>query len=192
VNAGTHYSSSALVRSGFGAHHPGNLAIRPMENNMAKPNRFSAAAKSVSRFTGGALCFGLALALVLGWALTGPLFGFSETWQMVINTGTTIITFLMVFLIQNSQNRDTEAIQIKLDELIRATKGAQNALLDLEDLDPEELEKFRSSYTRMARQAKDPDDQSVTAAGVPAIELGKILQDEAPERDAATGRGNKD
>jgi low affinity Fe/Cu permease len=155
---------------------------------VAKPNWFSAAAKKVSRFTGGALCFGLALALVVGWALTGPLFGFSETWQMVINTSTTIITFLMVFLIQNSQNRDTEAIQIKLDELIRVTKGAQNALLDLEDLDPEELEKFRSSYTRMARQAKDPGDRAVSAAGVPSIDLEKILRDEGDNPDVASAR----
>jgi low affinity Fe/Cu permease len=106
----------------------------------------------------------------------------------VINTSTTIITFLMVFLIQNSQNRDTEAIQIKLDELIRVTKGAQNALLDLEDLDPEELEKFRSSYTRMARQAKDPGDRAVSAAGVPSIDLEKILRDEGDNPDVASAR----
>jgi low affinity Fe/Cu permease len=86
--------------------------------------------------------FGVALLLILVWALTGPLFGFSDTWQLVINTGTTIVTFLMVFLIQNTQNRDSGAIQLKLDELIRATQGAHNAVLDLEELTQEDLEKF--------------------------------------------------
>ena len=138
---------------------------------MANTTWFSKASKGVSRFTGGALCFGLALVSVMAWAITGPLFGFSETWQMVINTGTTIITFLMVFLIQSSQNRDTDAIQIKLDELIRATHGAQNTLLDLEDLEPEELEKFRSTYTRLAQRAKDVTDHAVSPDGTPHVAL---------------------
>ena len=86
--------------------------------------------------------------------MTGPLFGFSDTWQLVINTGTTIITFLMVFLIQNSQNRDTKAIQIKLDELIRTTQGAHNALLDLEELNEESLDAFRTKYEALAAAAR--------------------------------------
>ena len=98
--------------------------------------------------------FVLAAGVVLMWAVTGPLFGFSDTWQLVINTSTTIVTFLMVFLIQNTQNRDAEAMQIKLDELIRAVKGAQNALLDLEQLDEQELDKMRSRYEKLARQAR--------------------------------------
>jgi low affinity Fe/Cu permease len=88
------------------------------------------------------------------WLVTGPIFGFSDTWQLVINTGTTIVTFLMVFLIQNTQNRDTEALHIKLDELIRATQGAHNALLDLEELEQRELDEFRERYASLARLAR--------------------------------------
>ncbi len=112
-------------------------------------------AKQASRWTGRASCFGLAALVVVAWLVSGPLFGFSDTWQLVINTGTTIVTFLMVFLIQNTQNRDTEAIQIKLDELIRATARAQNTLLDLEELDQEELDRRREEYEALARRARD-------------------------------------
>ena len=89
------------------------------------------------------------------WALTGPIFDFSDTWQLVINTGTTIITFLVVFLIQNTQNRDTEAMQIKLDELIRAVESAQNTLLDLEELDEEDLDQIRAEYEDLAKKARE-------------------------------------
>ncbi len=112
-------------------------------------------AKSVSRFCGRASTFSLALGVIVVWIITGPLFGFSDTWQLVINTGTTIITFLMVFLIQNTQNRDTEAIQIKLDELIRATKGAHNALMDLEELEEAHLNQFRDRYEALAQSARE-------------------------------------
>ena len=96
----------------------------------------------------------LALSVLIVWAVTGPLFHFSDTWQLVINTGTTIVTFLMVFLIQNTQNRDTEAIHIKLDELIRATQGAHNALLDLEELEERTLDEFRARYIALAQAAR--------------------------------------
>ena len=115
---------------------------------------FSAFAKAASRFSGRPRTFVLALSVVLVWGMTGPIFGFSDTWQLVINTGTTIVTFLMVFLIQNTQNRDTEAMQIKLDELIRATQGAHNALLDLEELEEEELDAFRRKYEALAASAR--------------------------------------
>lgn len=111
-------------------------------------------AKAVSRVCGRPSTFALALGVIGAWIVTGPLFGFSDTWQLVINTGTTIVTFLMVFLIQNTQNRDTQAIQLKLDELIRATNGAHNALLDLEELDERALEGFRNRYEALARDAR--------------------------------------
>ena len=115
---------------------------------------YSGLAKAVSRVCGRPSTFALALGVIAVWIVTGPLFGFSDTWQLVINTGTTIVTFLMVFLIQNTQNRDTQAIQLKLDELIRATTGAHNALLDLEELDERALEAFRSRYEALAREAR--------------------------------------
>jgi low affinity Fe/Cu permease len=155
---------------------------------VAKTSWFSKTAKNVSRFTGGPLCFALAMGSVLVWAITGPFFGFSATWQMVINTGTTIITFLMVFLIQSSQNRDTEAIQIKLDELIRATHGAQNALMGLEELEPTELQKFRRSYTELASRAKDATDHEVSPAGIPHVELEGMPKHDAADDIGMSGR----
>jgi low affinity Fe/Cu permease len=110
-------------------------------------------AKWTSMFTGHPMAFLLASTIIAVWLVTGPLFGFSDTWQLVINTATTIVTFLMVFLIQNTQNRDTQALQIKLDELIRATKG-HNALMDLEELTPQELAMLKRRYEQLAEQAR--------------------------------------
>ena len=115
---------------------------------------YSRFAKSAAHFCGRPRVFSLAVLVILAWVVTGPLFHFSDTWQLVINTGTTIITFLMVFLIQNTQNRDTQAIQVKLDELIRATNGAHNALLDLEELEEEILDAFRQRYQALASAAR--------------------------------------
>ena len=127
----------------------------------SKATSYSGFSKAVSHFCGRPKTFLLAVAVILVWAISGPVFGFSDTWQLVINTGTTIITFLMVFVIQNTQNRDTEAMQIKLDELIRATKGAHNALLDLEELEVESLDAFRKKYEALAKSArKDLGDGS--------------------------------
>jgi low affinity Fe/Cu permease len=111
-------------------------------------------ASVLSQFAGRASTFVGAMTLIVVWAVVGPVFGFSDTWQLVINTSTTIITFLMVFLIQNTQNRDTAAIQTKLDELIRSIAGAHNALLDLEELDEKDIAKIREPYEELARQAR--------------------------------------
>ena len=115
---------------------------------------YSQFAKNTAHFCGRPRVFVIAVGVILVWIITGPFFRFSDTWQLVINTGTTIITFLMVFLIQNTQNRDTQAIQLKLDELIRATTGAHNALLDLEELEEENLEAFRTKYQALAAAAR--------------------------------------
>jgi low affinity Fe/Cu permease len=110
--------------------------------------------KWAARVTGYPHTFTLAAVLIAVWLVTGPIFHFSDTWQLVINTATTIVTFLMVFVIQNTQNRDTEAIQVKLDELIRATRGAHNALLDLEELEQDQLDQFRARYELLAAEAR--------------------------------------
>ena len=126
-------------------------------------------AKAVSRVTGRPGTFVLAVGVIVVWGVTGPLFGFSDTWQLVINTGTTIVTFLMVFLIQNTQNRDTEAIQIKLDELIRATKGAHNALMDLEELEESHLAAFRDKYGALARAAREMLERGEEDTDTPGV-----------------------
>jgi low affinity Fe/Cu permease len=116
---------------------------------------FTVFAKWAARATGHPLAFVLAASTIVGWAILGPLFGFSDTWQLVINTSTTIITFLMVFLIQNTQNRDTAAMHIKLDELIRAVEGAHNALLDLEEMEDSDLDTLRKDYEKLAAAARE-------------------------------------
>jgi low affinity Fe/Cu permease len=128
---------------------------------------YSTFAKAASHFCGRPRVFIWAVAVVLAWLVSGPLFHFSDTWQLVINTGTTIVTFLMVFLIQNTQNRDTEAIQIKLDELIRATQGAHNALLDLEELEDEKLDAFKAKYEALAAQARAALHKRKAETGTP-------------------------
>ena len=135
---------------------------------------FTRVAKAASRAAGRPATFVIAVIVILLWACTGPIFGFSDTWQLVINTSTTIITFLMVFLIQNTQNRDTEALQIKLDELIRAVESAHNALLDLEELDDEELDLIRTDYLELAAKAREQLKRGKTDTGTVEIEKSQV------------------
>jgi low affinity Fe/Cu permease len=128
---------------------------------------YSRFAKASSRFCGRPIVFALAVGTILVWLITGPVFHFSDTWQLVINTATTIITFMMVFLIQSTQNRDTEAIQIKLDELIRATKGAHNALLDIEELEEAHLDAFRTKYEALAELARENVENGILDTDTP-------------------------
>jgi low affinity Fe/Cu permease len=130
---------------------------------------YSRFAKGASHFCGRPRVFALAVLTIVAWVVTGPLFHFSDTWQLVINTSTTIITFLMVFLIQNTQNRDTEAIQLKLDELIRVTRGAHNALLDLEELEEESLAVFKAKYQALARSARSELLHGFKDTGTPEV-----------------------
>ena len=148
---------------------------------MKKPSLFSRFSRSASDFTGASTAFMLAALIIVVWAVTGPLFGFSDTWQLVINTGTTIVTFLMVFLIQNTQNRDSQAMHIKLDELIRAVEGAQNGLLDLEDLDDKDISKARDQYASMGKRARDVADP-MSPTGSPEV---KALASEVAEASDA-------
>jgi low affinity Fe/Cu permease len=149
---------------------PRTIVQRGATMSIAKS--FNSFAKATSRAAGHPGTFGLALAIIVIWAVTGPIFHFSDTWQLIINTGTTIVTFLMVFLIQNTQNRDGAAMQLKLDELIRALKGAHNELVDLEDMTDRELEEVKHRYTRLAEAARtrlqgprDPDDDDQAETG---------------------------
>lgn len=116
---------------------------------------FTRFAKWTAHASGRPLAFLLAAGIILTWLVTGPMFGFSDTWQLAINTGTTIVTFLMVFLIQSTQNRDGEAMQVKLDEIIRVLGEAKNELLDLEELDEKELDAIKQTYVEMAEKARE-------------------------------------
>lgn len=134
-----------------------------------KVSWFTRTAKWASHASGRPITFIMALSIILVWAILGPLFQFSDTWQLVINTGTTIITFLMVFLIQNTQNRDTEALQIKLDEVLRSMENAHTVLLDLEELDDEELDLIRKDYLDLAKKAREDLRRGKDDRGVPEL-----------------------
>jgi low affinity Fe/Cu permease len=154
---------------------------------------FSTFAKHTAKATGSPFTFSVAVVVILAWAVTGPLFQFSDTWQLVINTGTTIVTFLMVFLIQNTQNRDAAAMQIKLDELVRSVHGAHNRVVNLEDLSDEELERVKLHYAALAEQARelsgrgqpDTDSPEIDDDGAPSVKV----QPEAKGRAGREGKG---
>lgn len=138
---------------------------------MNKKSWFNLFAKSAARVSARPATFILALAVIVVWGVTGPIFKFSDTWQLIINTSTTIITFLMVFLIQNTQNRDSEAIQIKLDELIRATKGAHTVLLDLEELDERHLRTIKNCYEEIAAKSREALKRGKKDTGTPFVHI---------------------
>ncbi|MCW2249199.1 low affinity Fe/Cu permease [Azospirillum fermentarium] len=131
---------------------------------------FSRFARWVERQTGRPAAFALAFAVILVWAVTGPVFHFSDTWQLVINTGTTIVTFLMVFIIQNAQNRDTEAIHLKLDELIRVAATARNGMIDLEERSDEEMDAVKRDFDRLAESAAHSLEKTIDEKVEQAVE----------------------
>ena len=143
-----------------------NRPMRPTKSHAS----FTRLAKATARWAGRPVAFLVALAVVIVWLASGPFFHFSDTWQLVINTGTTIVTFLMVFLIQNTQYRDTEAVQVKLDELLRVTRGAHNSLLDLEELEDKELDRMKEVYQSIARRAREQLRQGESDTDVPEVD----------------------
>jgi low affinity Fe/Cu permease len=147
---------------------------RSKQGRKAKRNGFQQFARAAARASGGGGAFGLAVGVVCVWALTGPLFHFSDTWQLFINTFTTLVTFLMVFVIQNTQNRDSEAMQIKLDELIRSLGNCHNAVLDIEELSEPELDELKRGYTRLAKKALEDLRSGKSDLGVPELEHPKV------------------
>ena len=159
-----------------------------MRETFKNQSWFSRFARATARMSGRPATFAVAAGVVVVWAITGPLFGFSDTWQLVINTGTTIVTFLMVFLIQNTQNRDSEAVHVKLDELIRANEAAHNALLDLEDLDEEELDRIREDYEKLAETARAALEEVDELKEASAVGRGTGRE----EVNASNRRGSED
>ena len=159
-----------------------------MQRRAYRPgSRFTRFAKITAHAAGQPATFCIAVSIIVLWGATGPLFGFSDTWQLIINTGTTIVTFLMVFLIQNTQNRDSQAIQVKLDELIRSIEGAHLALLDLEELDDEDFERICHDYRELAREARKDLDAGKSDTDV--REVGSTRRKELNERRRGSRNG---
>jgi len=138
---------------------------------LGKRGFFAHFARRTATASGSPITFGFAVGIIVTWALTGPVFGFSDTWQLVINTSTTIVTFLMVFLIQNTQNRDSQAVQLKLDELIRSSEKGHNALMDLEELTDQELERIHRKYLQLADDAREQLRKGSSDTGSPDVNL---------------------
>ena len=148
-----------------------------------KLNVFEHLAHGATVFSGSTIAFIMAFSVIFVWLITGPYFGFSDTWQLVINTGTTIVTFLMVFLIQRMQNKDSRAIHLKLNELVASLKGPSNRLIDVEELTEEELETLGKYYTKLAEMAKKEKDLSVSHSIEEAAELHRSKYDKTPDHD---------
>lgn len=149
--------------------HTSHASSARTSDDAKSKHGFHKFARFAARATGHPSAFALAAGTIVVWAVTGPMFSFSDTWQLVINTGTTIVTFLMVFLIQNTQNRDSEALQLKLDELIRATKTTHNALLDIEELSDAELDELKTSYAKLAADAREDVRTGESDLGSPEV-----------------------
>ncbi|RYZ01410.1 MAG: low affinity iron permease family protein [Myxococcales bacterium] len=156
-----------------------------MKEDSAIEELFAKLANKISQATGSFWTFSAALLLVLAWAATGPIFQFSETWQLVINTGTTIVTFLMVFIIQHAQNKDMRAVQMKLNELIAAVEGASNRLIDVEDLSDRELEHLYSRFKTLAKTA-----QKVSLGAKLSIDSDPDAADSRAGDESATEHGH--
>ena len=151
---------------------------------------FSRAAQWTSRHCGQPSAFALAIGVILVWAVSGPMFQYSDTWQLIINTGTTIVTFLMVFLIQNTQNRDSTAMHLKLDEIIRALDGAHNTLMNLEDLEDKDLQAIQNRYKALAARAQDAlEDDDLVAAAEHIEQLAEAKP--AAAKSGGSARGKK-
>jgi low affinity Fe/Cu permease len=146
-------------------HRRGRQQSQPRKSKRG----FRSFARGAARWTGRPIAFTGAVVFILVWLVTGPLFHYSDTWQLVINTATTIVTFLMVFLIQNTQNRDSEAVQLKLDELLRSTQGAHNALLDIEELSEKELDQIKCCYAKLAENAVEDLRSGKSDIGTPDV-----------------------
>lgn len=145
--------------------------MNPAAGLSRRTNLFVRFSKTFANATGNPYTFILAILVLVVWAITGPIFGYSDTWQLVINTGTSVVTFLMVFLIQNTQNRDTAAVQIKLDELIRISKGAHNMLLNLEDLSDKEIRELQEHYRVLAERARTAMEGGRHDTGCPPVDF---------------------
>lgn len=137
---------------------------------------FEKFSNKITNWTGSSTAFGIAFGIIIIWGISGPIFGYSDTWQLVINTGTTIITFLMVFLIQKTQNKDSKAIQLKLNELVAASKKASNRMVDVEDFTEEELDLLHKFYQKLSEKAKKEDDIHKSHSIDNAEELQKAKQ----------------
>jgi low affinity Fe/Cu permease len=144
-------------------------AVIPVTGSPSTDHGFTRFARWSARSAGRPASFLVAVLVILGWAATGPVFHYSDTWQLVINTGTTIVTFLMVFVIQNTQNRDSVAMQLKLDEIIRAIHGAHNAVVNIEDLSEEELDRLKKLYEQLARQVRHAKAHTKQDVGCPEL-----------------------
>jgi len=153
---------------------------------MSKGNFFERFSNKITNWTGSSTAFGIALGIILGWAISGPIFRYSDTWQLVINTGTTIITFLMVFLIQKTQNKDSKAIQLKLNELVAANKGASNRMVDIEDFTEDELDMLHKFYEKLAARTKKEQDIHLSHS----IDQAEVII-RSSSKDTSTGSANK-